>query len=314
MKFSRIGQAALVGSGLLLVLGSGCNAGGNAGSPPAVPAPATPSFQADRAFNDLKTQVDFGVRVPGTESHRKTRDWLLGQFKQTTDRAFLQDFERTFGSLRLPMSNIVAEINPNAAKQVLLCAHWDTRPTADLEINQAKREQPIPGANDGASGVAVLLELARNFKQKRPDVGVQIVLFDGEDYGPDGDRMFLGSRHYAQNPALPKPGYAILVDMVGDKGLEIFREGNSESNAPEINDKVWKAARELGIAQFKDSVRHTINDDHIPLQAAGWKAIDVIDFDYAPWHTLDDTVDKCSPASLKAVGDVLARVVYAEAP
>jgi hypothetical protein len=126
--------------------------------------------------------------------------------------------------------------------------------------------------------------------------------------------MFLGARHYARNPFLAKPGYAILIDMIGDKDLQIYRERNSEDGAPEINDKVWKAARDLNIAAFKDGVRHTIQDDHIPLLEAGWKAIDLIDFDYAPWHTLDDTPDKCSPASLKAVGDVLARVVHTEKP
>jgi Zn-dependent M28 family amino/carboxypeptidase len=271
-------------------------------------------FDAARAFADLQKQVAFGPRVPGTTGHTNTRDWLVEQFRPHVDTVKLQNLERTFDGKTLPMSNIVAEINPQAAKKVMLCAHWDTRPTADLEIDPAKRKLPIAGANDGASGVAVLLELARLFKAKRPGVGVQIVLFDGEDYGPDGDRMYLGAKHYAKNPALPKPAYAILIDMIGDKDLNIFREQHSENNAPEINDKVWKAAEALGVKQFRYGVRYAVEDDHIPLQEAGWKAIDLIDFDYAPWHTLDDTVDKCAPASLKAVGDVLAKVVYDEKP
>ncbi len=304
-------RVVLFGSALFLLLGAGCQGGGGSAAADGAP-PSTPAFNADRAFADLRTQCDFGPRVPGTAGHQKARDWLLRQLRQTADTATLQDFSYTFDGKQLAMSNIVAEINPGAAKKVMLCAHWDTRPTADMEIDPAKKAQPIAGANDGASGVAVLLELARSFRAKRPEVGVQIVLFDGEDYGPGIDRMFLGARHYAQSPALAKPDYAILIDMIGDKDLQIYRERNSENNAPQINDKVWNAARELNAAPFQSGVRHDIQDDHIPLQQAGWRAIDLIDFDYAPWHTLEDTPDKCSPASLKAVGEVLARVVYAE--
>jgi Zn-dependent M28 family amino/carboxypeptidase len=183
-----------------------------------------------------------------------------------------------------------------------------------MEIDPEKKKQPIPGANDGASGVAVLLELARQFAAKPPPVGVQIVLFDGEDYGPGNDRMYLGARYYAKRPARPKPEYAILIDMIGDKDLQIWREQYSENNAPEINDKVWKAAEALGAKAFQPGLKHTITDDHLPLQEAGFKAIDLIDFDYGPWHTLDDTPEKCSPASLRTVGEVLAKVVYDEKP
>ena len=319
--FSSV-QAALAGGGLFLLLGAmSCQSGGAAAGvdgppPPGVtppPAATPPVFNATRAFADLEAQVAFGPRVPNTEGHVKTRDWLLAELKKTTDRALLQNFTRTFSGKKLAMSNIVGVINPEAKRQILLCAHWDTRPTADQEIEPARRARPIAGANDGASGVAVLLELARMFQAKRPPgVGVQFVLFDGEDYGPGLERMFLGARYYASKPALPKPDYAVLLDMVGDKDLQIYREQNSESFAPEINDKIWKAAEELKITAFQYGVRHTISDDHIPLQEVGWKAIDLIDFDYAPWHTLDDTPDKCSPASLKAVGDVVARVVYSE--
>jgi Zn-dependent M28 family amino/carboxypeptidase len=213
------------------------------------------------------------------------------------------------------MTNVIAQFNPTAKKQVLLCAHWDSRPTADMETDAAKKRQPIPGANDGASGVAVLLELARQFALKPPPVGVQIVLFDGEDYGPDNDHMYLGARYYAKRPARPRPAYAILIDMIGDKDLQLWREQNSEINAPEINDRVWNAAEAVGAtAAFQPGVKFTITDDHLPLQEAGFKAIDLIDFDYGPWHTLDDTPEHCSPASLKIIGDVLAKVVYDETP
>lgn len=310
-------QAVLLVGGLFFMAAAGCRADRPAAadtSSASSPARVSASWKFDsaRSFADLKRQCDFGPRVPGTTGHRQARDWILHELEQTTDKAFSQDFTQRVNGRRLPMSNIIGVINPDATRKVMLCAHWDTRPTADMEIEASRKRQPIPGANDGASGVAVLLELARIFKEKRPDIGVQIVLFDGEDYGPDLDRMFLGARHYATTPALPKPDYAILIDMIGDKDLQISRERNSEAVARDVNDKVWSAARALGIAAFKDEVKHEIMDDHLPLQGAGWKAIDLIDFDYGPWHTLDDTPDKCAPESLKAVGDVLAYVVYAE--
>ncbi|MFY7951852.1 MAG: M28 family peptidase, partial [Armatimonadaceae bacterium] len=200
-------------------------------------------------------------------------------------------------------------INPDAPTQILLCAHWDTRPTADQEIDPTKRKRPIDGANDGASGVAVLLELARNLAEKKPNVGVQFVFFDGEDFGPGIENMFLGAKAYAAKPLFPKPAFGILIDMIGDKNLGIYRELNSDAVAADINTLVFKAAKDLGVVAFVDEPRHEILDDHLPLIRKGWKVIDLIDFDYGPWHTLDDTVEQCSPASLKAVGDVLGKVV-----
>ncbi len=311
---------------LPFALGGGCSPGsadnstGVVTSPVASPSASAPTasvpgpaFNATRAFADLEKQVAFGTRVPGTEGHAKTRDWLLEELNKTAGNAKRQDFTyKVPGGPTLSMSNIVARFNPEAKTQILLCAHWDTRPTADQEIEPDKQNKPIPGANDGASGVAVLLELARKFAAQKPNVGVQIVLFDGEDYGPTGDNMYLGAKHYAKNPAFPKPDYAILLDMIGDRELSFQREAYSDMQAPEINDKVWDAAEALGRKEFLSGVGRQITDDHIPLQEAGIKAIDLIDFDYAPWHTLDDTPDKCSPASLKAIGDVVAKVVYEE--
>ena len=298
---------------------AGCNSTGTAqatGSPtpaPTVaPSAATP-FDADRAFADLKKQVAFGPRVPNTKGHDDCRDWIMGELKTITGgKAFRQDFSLTLDGKKLPMSNLVAQFNPSAKKQIMFCAHWDTRPTADQEINAEKKKQPIPGANDGASGVACLLEVARQLAKVPPTVGVQIVFFDGEDYGPGLDRMFLGARQWAKHPALPKPEYAILIDMIGDIDLGIPREPNSERMAPKVVQKVFDAAKSLGVTQFKDVEGPEIEDDHMPLQAAGWSAIDLIDFDYGPWHTLDDTPGKCSGESLKAVGVVLAKVAYDE--
>ena len=281
---------------------------------PGATAVAAPPFDATRAFADLKKQVAFGPRYSGAKGYEPMRDWLVAALgKAAGVPAKRQDFTARLGDKRLPMSNVYAHINPQAKTQVMLCAHWDTRPTADQEIDPARRKQPILGANDGASGVACLLEVARQLAAKKPEIGVQIVFFDGEDYGPQIERMFLGSIHYAKNSALPRPAYAILIDMIGDRDLSIPREVNSDRKAREINDKVFDAAAALGVKQFVNAPGWEIQDDHLPLQAAGWKAIDLIDFDYGPWHTLDDTADKCSPESLKAVGTVLLKVIHDEA-
>jgi len=278
------------------------------------PAPvAAPPFDAERAFKDLTKQTRFGPRYSGSPNYPTMRDWLVSELTKAAGvPAKRQNFTARLGSQSLPMSNIYAHINPTAKKQVMLCAHWDTRPTADQEVDPTRRRKPILGANDGASGVACLLEVARQLAAKKPDIGVQIVFFDGEDYGPQIERMFLGSKYYAKNPAMPKPDYAILIDMIGDKDLNIMREVNSENAATHINDKVWSAAEALGVKQFINRIGYEIQDDHLPLQAVGWTAIDLIDFDYGPWHTLDDTADKCSPESLKAVGTVLLKVIYDE--
>ena len=307
--------------GAALLAGCGCSPTPAASpaqgtSPSAAPSPAVAAarpFDADRAFASLKKQVAFGPRVPGTKGHDACRDWLLSELKAIPGvKAQRQDYSMTLDGKNLPMSNIVAQINPSAKNQILYCAHWDTRPTADQEIDDDKKKLPIPGANDGASGVAVLLEVARQLAKSPPNVGVQIVLFDGEDYGPGLDRMFLGARYYAKHPALAKPQFAVLLDMIGDRDLGIPREPNSQRMAPGVVRKVFDAAKSLGVKQFTDIPGPEIEDDHLPLQAAGWDAIDLIDFDYGPWHTLDDTVDKCSPESLRAVGIVLEKVAYDE--
>jgi Zn-dependent M28 family amino/carboxypeptidase len=212
------------------------------------------------------------------------------------------------------MTNIIGRFGNLGKPGVLLCAHWDTRPTADMDSDLIKRKKPIIGANDGASGVAVLLELAHMFRKTPPAVPVTIVFFDGEDWGPGSDDMFLGARYYASRiGSNQKFKYGILLDMVGDSSLNIPREANSQRRAEFVVDKVWKAATDLGYSSsFTNSVKYNISDDHLPLLQAGISCIDVIDFDYPYWHTLADTPDKCSPSSLKIVGETVARVVYSE--
>jgi glutaminyl-peptide cyclotransferase len=277
-----------------------------------------PPFDGGAAFQRLKEQCDFGPRVPGTEGHRKCLAYLVGALKMLTPQVEEQSFTFRDGSRDVPMTNLIARFLPPSpgargadGSGVIVAAHWDTRPTADQEPDPARRRRPIPGANDGASGVAVLLQLARMLKERPPAVPVWLVFFDGEDYGPGEDRMYLGAKQFAAHlpPGVPKVG--ILLDMIGDRDLEIFKEMNSAQRAGPVVDRVWEIARNLGYeVHFNPARKYSISDDHFPLLDKGIAMIDVIDFDYPYWHTLGDTVDKCSPASLRVVGDVVAAWIY----
>lgn len=302
-----------------LLLSAGCRTqsqtNGHQGVASAAPPPAVRSaFDGDRAFAMLQAQCDMGVRPPGSAAHEKCKAYILQQLTPNVDKVDTQAFpyHDPDRKVMLHLTNIIGVINPAAAKKVLLFTHWDTRPTADQDLDH--KDKPIIGADDGASGVATLLELARVLHAKRPTVGVILLFVDGEDWGPGEDKMYLGAIHFAQNPGAYKPAYAILLDMIGQKDLQIHREQGSQYEHPELNDRVWAAAAALGYgAQFPNSpIGQGIGDDHVPFNAAGIPAIDLIDFDYPYWHTLQDTADKCSPQSLKAVGDVMAKVVTDE--
>lgn len=274
----------------------------------------TPKFDENKAFAILKKQCDFGPRPVGTESHERTKGYLVQEMKQYADSVTLQEFNCILHGKQEKLTNIIGRFGDAGKPAILLCAHWDTRPIADMEKDPSKREQPIIGANDGASGVAVLLELARIFKQIPPPIPIMMVLFDGEDYGPSADDMFLGSTHFAANLERDTSlKYGILLDMIGDANLGIYREGYSENGARNVNDIVWGTAKKLGYQRyFLDRVKYTINDDHVPLLKAGVKCIDLIDFDYPYWHTTSDTADKCSPNSLKIVGNLLKELIYSQ--
>jgi len=273
-----------------------------------------PRFDGQRAFADLLYQCRIGPRNPGSAGHREAREYFLDKLSKTTSFVKVQDFvhsDREEG-VELRLSNIIASYNPEKAKRVLLCAHWDTRPFADHDPDTALREEPILGANDGASGVAVLLEIARVISHNEPLLGVDIVLFDGEDGGDAGDLegFCLGSKHFAKTKGDYQPEFGILVDMIGDKDLALYKEAYSATYAKELTDSVWSKAKEMGLACFKDSVRHAVYDDHVPLLGAGIRVIDLIDFDYPYWHTTSDTPDKCSPESLQKIGDLLLHILY----
>lgn len=316
LRYSRWMRAAAVISALVFL--SGCGKKTNGAQAQQM------SFDGARAFDLLKKQCSFGPRYTGTKGYASMLDFLQSELVPSADKVIADRFTAEVAGKKLEFTNVYAVFNPDASHFVLLCAHWDTRPVADQEVDAEKRKQPILGANDGASETAVLLELAKMFHEKKPSTGVIMAFFDGEDYAQNETEMFAGSTEFARNwkkklaPAInsqnPTIDYGILLDMIGDKDLSIPKEIFSVLKAPEVVDKVWSAAKRAGHGDvFQDKMGYGVNDDHVPInEIAGIKCIDVIDFDYAYWHTLDDTVDKCSPKSLKIVGDVIAQVIYAE--
>ncbi|MBP1654993.1 MAG: Peptidase family [Bacteroidetes bacterium] len=293
--------------------------GGTVPMPPVV----VPPFQGREAFRFLTAQTDFGPRNPGSTGHDRCLEYLEQTLLPLADAVRLQPFTHAgYDGNTLQLTNIIASFRPESTARILLCAHWDTRPRADRDPDPKRRDEPITGANDGASGVAVLLQIATLLKSNPPAVGVDIVLFDGEDYGTEGDtgNYLLGSRHFARTtPRTPAPRFGILLDMVGDADLELPRERFSVRYAPDVVNLVWETARALGVTEFVDYLGPEIIDDHLPLNEAGIRTVNIIDFQYPDathryWHTHGDTPDKCSPESLEAVGTVVAHVVYNQRP
>ncbi len=277
-------------------------------------AQTVPQFDGNRAYRYLVAQCDFGPRNPGSVGHEKAQTYLMKEFSKFADQVRLQPFPFTNfkDNLHLTLHNIVASFG-RQNDRILLAAHWDTRPWADQDPNPKNHNKPILGANDGASGVAILLEIARHLKAHPPKVGVDLICWDGEDSGREGhsDEYLQGSTYFAKHKSPNyNPRFSILLDMVGDKDLQIYEEGNSVSYAPDVVDLVWGEAANLNISAFIPEVQYTIVDDHLPLLSAGIPSIDVIDFDYPYWHTLGDTPDKCSAASLRKVGQVMLNVIY----
>ncbi len=285
--------------------------------------PKIPTFNGTRAFTHLVAQTAYGPRNPNSPGHQHCLAYLQAKLSQSADRVRLQQFKHPgYDGETLHLTNIIASFAPEMQQRVLVCAHWDTRPRAEHDPDSTRQNEPIPGANDGASGVAVLLELASLLKATPPPIGVDIVLFDGEDYGREGDHdnYLLGSRYFMANkPTDYLPRYGLLIDMVGDRELEIFQEAASLKYAPRVVDRVWNTAEDLGIHQFVPMQGIEVLDDHLPLNEGGIPTVNIIDFNYPDashryWHTHLDTPDKCSPVSLEAVGTVLTHVIYSERP
>jgi len=301
-------------TGCLLLL-TGCGGNEELSAPPKL-VEDRPSFSGATALALVDSQVAFGPRVPGTEGHAAQLTWMRDRLRAVADTVVVQAFTHvhTETGEELRLSNVVARFRPELERRLLFLAHWDTRPTSDAAAAELQ-DVPVPGANDGGSGTAILLAVADVVAADVPDVGVDILLVDGEDFGPSPADMFLGARHYAVNQLSPAPVYGVLLDMVGDATPRFPIEGNSARLAPQVATRVWNVAHALGYgAYFPRTTGQPLNDDHIPLNQAGIPTVDVIDFDYGPansfWHTPEDTVDKVRAATLGMVGEVVLELIY----
>ena len=282
--------------------------------------PSGPDFDEDHAFEYLVAQCDFGPRNPGSEGYYACLDFIINELDQSADDIILQDFryqEQRYRK-RYDLQNIIARFNPDASFQTIISAHWDTRPWADQEDNRRDRNQPIIGANDGASGGAVLLELAKIMGETPPPIGVNLVFFDGEDLGVPGENETYcqGSRYFAKNLPIPRPDEAINLDMVGDKQLHIPVEKYSLEYNPNLVRYLWGRADDMGLDAFDITPQYAIYDDHVRLhEIAGIPAIDLIDFKYPNpyanfWHTMKDVPENCSAESLEQVGKLMVDYIY----
>lgn len=296
-----------------LLFGAGCT-GGEAPAKSVTAGPRT-AFNGAAALDYVREQLAFGSRVPGTPAHVRAGDWIVTQMRARADTVIEQRWTHvTADGDTLALRNILARFRPAATERVLYVTHWDSRPVSDQADDSAQRLIPVPGANDGASGVALFIALGDAFRVAAPGVGVDLLFVDGEDYGNfDRDTdVLMGSRWFADH--LPSPGYrplfGVVWDMIGDRDLQIFHENNSLAQAPEVVARVWQTALELGYSNyFVPQARYTVTDDHIPLLAKGLRVIDVVDLDYPDHHKPSDTLDKVSAASLQVVGDVALTLV-----
>lgn len=300
--------------------------------------PVGPSFNADSAYAFTKAQCDFGPRDMNSRGHDLCGEWIVSKFKEygckvTTQTATLAGYDGT----KLRSRNIMASINPEATTRILLCAHWDSRPWADNDPDSVNWRKPILAANDAASGVAVMLELARIIGKSKDEkafnkqLGIDFVCFDAEDWGTpqwadvadNADSWALGAQYWSKNlPQGYEARYGILLDMVGGVGAKFYREGMSMQYAPEIVKKVWRAAREVGFGSyFPKEDGGVITDDHVPVnQFAKIPTIDIIPYyadcqqsSFGPtWHTLADNMENIDKNTLKAVGQTLVQVIYKE--
>lgn len=272
-----------------------------------------PAFDGASAYRFLEEQCDMGPRYPGSDSHKRLQHYLVSRLEEFGANVSLQPFDGvlTTGDT-LHLVNIIGNYNIGALGRVLLGAHYDTRPYADRDPEPANRSKPIPGANDGGSGVAVLLEIARLLGRADPPIGVDIVFFDGEDYGREGipQDYILGSTYFANHLKGYRPYAVIIVDMVGERDAAITMEGFSKAASYVLLEEIFAIAQRIQASTFKLEDGVSLIDDHLPFIQRGIPAVDLIDFDYPYWHTLDDTPDKCSSESLGDVGRVLMEYLW----
>ena len=294
-----------------------------------------PEFNADSAYIFIKHQTDFGPRVPNTDAQQNCAAWLMTKLKHFGAETYMQGFETvTFDKTKIRGYNIIGSFNSECPTRIILCSHWDSRPWADNDPDPAKHKTPVDAANDGASGVAVILEIARQMQKKMPDIGVDCIFLDAEDWGPGNDFQGphsenwwgLGTQYWARNPHKEgyKARYAILLDMVGGKGAAFCREMYSTMYGKKVVDKVWGAAGKLGYGSIFLPVDGTwVTDDHYFINTiAKIPAIDIVPYlpncrqsSFGPtWHTTQDNIDNIDKNVLEAVGKTLLQVIYNEKP
>lgn len=292
----------------------------------------TPSFNADSAYSYIGKQVAMGYRIPNTPTHKACGDYLVSELKRFGAQVFEQEAKLTaYNGTSLEARNIIGSFNPEHSKRILLCAHWDTRPYSDHDPNPSNHKKPLDGADDGASGVGVLLEIARQISAKAPNVGIDIIFFDAEDYGTpefakeqysaSNDTWCLGSRFWGKNPHKPNYNaeFGILLDMVGAKNAVFYKEHISMHYAARYVEKVWNTARNLGYGKyFINANGGAVVDDHeAVIEGTGIPCLDIINFDpYTSkgfgehWHTQKDNMDNIDKEVLKAVGQTVLEVIY----
>lgn len=322
---------------ILTVLFLALSCGGRKASSASQQAKAdTPEFCSDSAYNYIKAQTDFGPRVPNTKAHDDCGIWLGAKLSMLgADKVYFQNYDvKTFDDNTLKCINIIGSFNPESSTRIILCSHWDSRPWADNDPDPANWTKPVDAANDGASGVGVILEIARQMHKQSPEIGVDCIFLDAEDWGPgdsyqgnDTEKWWgLGTQHWARNPHVEgyRARYAILLDMVGGKGASFCREGYSVMFGKHVVDKVWGAAAKLGYSSlFRPVDGGYVTDDHFFINGiARIPAIDIVPYlpnckesCFGPtWHTTKDNIDNIDKNVLEAVGKTLIEVIYNEKP
>ena len=292
---------------------------------------AVPTFVADSAYKYVAEQLEFGYRIPGTKAWNECAGYLANKMSQWCDTVIVQNFTTTlWDNSNLKGKNIIASLDPQNQKRILLGAHWDSRQWADHDPNEDNHKQPLLGANDGASGIGTLMEMARVMSEMRPGVGIDFIFFDVEDQGqPDWVEEYqdntwcLGSQYWAQNPHVPyyTAVYGVLFDMVGTQNPRFTKEQVSRMYASGITNKIWMVAGELGYSSiFEDSETDPILDDHMYVnQIIGIPMVDIVQntvghsfFEY--WHTVNDNLDAVDKNSMKIVADVTMKTIYGDYP
>ena len=289
------------------------------------PLPQLPEFNADSAYSFVKTQVDFGPRVPNTKAHINCGDYLISKMKSWCDTVIVQSgIVTAFDNTRLNFRNIIGSFNPQSKRRILFFAHWDTRPWSDQDT--VNTDKPSLGADDGGSGVGVLMELARVLKNNKPDMGIDFIFFDAEDWGREGggpgaeDTYALGTQYWVKNPHVINynADFGILLDMVGAANAQFRREGLSRTKAAFVVDRVWQVAQRLGYSSyFLYEDGGWVTDDHVYVNRKNIPSIDIINSvmgtksGFVPhWHTHRDNMDVIDRNTLKAVGQTLTGVVF----